>query len=103
MWKLTSKLQNSGSQFQYIEETLGKLIKYADLPTPKYFDLVDLCGTYESTFWIKLIRQQMQNNSTNQMIKWNLGISSQDSTAKSAKYNPGFQITQQLSNQFTPK
>ena len=45
----------------------------------------------------------MQNNSTNQMIKWNLGISSQDSTAKSAKYNPGFQITQQLSNQFTPK
>lgn len=39
----------------------------------------------------------MQNNSTNQMIKWNLGISDQDSTPKSAKYNPGFQITQQLS------
>ena len=45
----------------------------------------------------------MQNNSTNQMIRWNLGISSQDSTAKSAKYNPGFQIAEQLSDQFTPK
>lgn len=37
------------------------------------------------------------------MIRWNLGISSQDSTAKSAKYNPGFQIAEQLSDQFTPK
>lgn len=38
----------------------------------------------------------MQNNSTNQMIRWNLGISSQDSTAKPAKYNPGFQIAEQF-------
>ena len=37
-------------KLHYIEETLGNLIKYADLPTPKYSDLVDLCGTCESTF-----------------------------------------------------